>query len=136
MPSWSLPDLTGKTWTLKQFEGKSLLINVWATWCGPCLAELPHIQKLWDQLKDSPNSSLLTLNMDENPGLVAPFLAGHKYTFPVLLAYQWLTGEMGVNAIPQNWLVDSAGQWRFVDRGFGLEDDWPGQMVKRLQSLR
>jgi cytochrome c-type biogenesis protein len=67
MPSFELADLSGKIWKLKTVQGRSVLINVWATWCGPCNAELPHLQKLYEALKDRPDLQILTFNVDEAP---------------------------------------------------------------------
>ena len=52
IPVFELSDLSGKTWRLKELGGKALLINVWATWCGPCQAELPHLEKFYEKMKD------------------------------------------------------------------------------------
>src|ERR1035441_3737978 len=52
MPSFELADLSGRTWRLKDLAGRPVLINVWATWCGTCQRELPHMEKLYRKLKD------------------------------------------------------------------------------------
>jgi thiol-disulfide isomerase/thioredoxin len=70
LPSFALADLSGQTWKLKQFEGRSLLINLWATWCGPCRAELPLLQKLYEATKQRSDVQVLSFNVDEDPTLV------------------------------------------------------------------
>ena len=88
--------MNGKTWSLKKLEGKTLLINLWATWCGPCRAELPHFQKLYERTKDRSDLALFTFNIDEELGLVEPFLKEHNYTFPVAPAYSFELLPRGV----------------------------------------
>jgi hypothetical protein len=68
MPAFELADLSGKTWRLKNLEGRAVLINVWATWCGPCKAELPKLQSLYDKVKDRADLQILTLTIDEDLG--------------------------------------------------------------------
>src|ERR1017187_5235504 len=72
MPAFELADLSGRTWRLKNLEGRAVLINVWATWCGPCQRELPHMEKLYRKLKDRSDLQILTLTIDEDLGAVAP----------------------------------------------------------------
>ena len=67
-PPFELVDLSGKVWRLKDLAGKSLLINVWATWCGPCREELPHLQEVYEKVKDRADIQILTFNTDENVG--------------------------------------------------------------------
>jgi thiol-disulfide isomerase/thioredoxin len=137
LPAFELTDLSGQTWTLKQLEGKALLINLWATWCGPCRAELPYVQKLYEQTKDRADVQVLTFNIDEEVGLVEPYMREHGFTFPVLLAYQLVHGFLGPIGIPQNWLVDPKGNWKATQVGFDAADpDWVNTMLRKLESLR
>ena len=137
IPSFELADLSGKTWKLKTLEGKTLLINLWATWCGPCNTELPHFQKLYETVKDRPDFQILTFNLDEDLGLVEPFMKEKGYTFPVLPAFslvvKLLDGDYG---IPQNWVVDPAGTWRWTQLGFDGAPDWIESMIQRLESMK
>lgn len=136
IPSFELADLSGKTWKLKTLEGKTLLINLWATWCGPCNAELPHFQKLYDQMKDRSDIQILTFNVDEDLGLVEPFLKEKGYSFPVLPAYSLVVNLLDGYAIPQNWVVDPKGTWRWTQLGFGGASDWADDMIQRLESVK
>ncbi len=136
IPAFELADLSGKTWKLKTLEGKTLLINLWATWCGPCNAELPHFQKLYEKVKDRPDFQILTFNIDEDLGLVEPFMKEKGYTFPVLPAYGLVVNLLDGFAIPQNWVVDPAGVWRWTQHGFGAEANWIDDMIQRLESMK
>ena len=122
LPAFELADLSGTTWKLKHLEGKSLLINFSATWCGPCKAELPKLQKLYDSMKTRSDIQVLTFNMDDDLGLVAPFMKEKGYSFPVLMANEFVQGLLGMIGIPQNWIVDPAGKWQWSQIGYDSSD--------------
>lgn len=137
LPAFELSDLTGKTWRLKELAGKTLLINLWATWCGPCQQELPHLQKLYDKVKGRSDFQILTFNVDEELGLVAPYLKEKGYTFPVLSAHNFFVNGNGLGeAIPQNWVVDQKGAWQWDQLGYGGDANWEDDMIKRLESTK
>jgi thiol-disulfide isomerase/thioredoxin len=137
MPAFELADLTGKTWRVKTLEGKSVLINVWATWCGPCQAELPHLEKLYEKVKDRTDIQIMTLNIDQDLGLVAPFVKDKGFTFPVLPAYSFVMSLLDSVGIPQNWILDPKGVWRLTQLGYDASDaQWADTMIGKLQSVR
>jgi thiol-disulfide isomerase/thioredoxin len=134
IPVFELSDLSGKTWRLKELSGKTLLINLWATWCGPCNEELPYLQKFYEKVKDRPDIQVLTFNLDEDLGLVAPYLKEKSYTFPVLPAYSIVVSLLDGFAIPQNWIIDPKGTWRWTQIGYGggTDADFSKDMLERL----
>jgi len=136
LPAFELTDLSGKTWKLATLEGKSVLVNLWATWCGPCNAELPSLEELYKKVKDRADVQILTFNLDEDLGLVAPYMKDKGYTFPVLPAYSLVMGMLDGFGIPQNWIVDPQGKWRWTQIGFGAEPDWGGEMIQRLEQVK
>ncbi len=136
LPTFELADLSGKTWKLATLEGKSVLINIWATWCGPCNTELPHLQKLYETVKDRPGLQILTFNIDEDLGLVEPFMKEKGYTFPVMPAFSFVTTLLDGFAIPQNWIVDPKGAWRWTQIGYGGEPDWMDVMIQRMEMVK
>jgi thiol-disulfide isomerase/thioredoxin len=131
IPNFELADMNGKTWKLKELGGKTLLINLWATWCGPCQAELPHLEKFYQKTKDRKDIQILTFDLDEDLGVVAPYLKEKGYTFPVLPAYSTVVGLLDGFAIPQTWLVDPHGIWQSKQIGFGggSEADFEKEML-------
>jgi thiol-disulfide isomerase/thioredoxin len=135
LASFELTDLSGKTWRLKDLKGKSLLINLWATWCGPCQVELPYIQKLYQATKDRNDIVVLSFNVDEDPGLVPPFVTEHKYQFPVLLAWNFASDFLQ-RGIPQTLIVDPGGTWRWTQMGFNESEDWEKTIFAKLESTR
>ena len=139
LPAFELSDLSGKTWRLKDLGGKAVLINLWATWCVPCQAELPNLQKLYEQIKGRSDMQILSFDLDEDLGLVAPFLRDKGYTFPVLPAYSLVNNlqvGIGNDGIPQNWLVDPKGNWIWTQMGYGAEDNWGQVMLQKLESAK
>jgi thiol-disulfide isomerase/thioredoxin len=78
-------DFSGKTWTVSDLGGKRTLVNVWANWCVPCIAELPRVQELYDKIRTRADVQLITLNVDENPGLAELVVKKQHYTFPVVM---------------------------------------------------
>lgn len=136
MPAFELADLSGKTWRLKDLAGRAVLINVWATWCVPCQAELPKLEKLYEKVKGRPDLQILTLTIDQDPGVVAPFMTEKGYTFPALPAYSFVTGLIEQVAIPQNWIVDAKGEWRWTGAPDAPDAQWQDAMLKQLESAR
>jgi thiol-disulfide isomerase/thioredoxin len=137
LPDFDLAELSGKNWRLKQLEGKAVLINIWATWCGPCNAELLHLQKLYEQTKDRPDVQVISFNVDEDLGLVDPFMKEKGFTFPALAAFSLFRGTLDGYGIPQNWLVDPKGNWIATQIGFDSADtDWVNSMRKRLDAAK
>lgn len=122
MVEFDLMDLDGRKWSLADLKGKVAFINLWATWCSPCRQELPYVQKLREQLKDRKDVVIITLNIDEEVGLVQPFMKENKYSFPVLLGQAYAETQ-GINSIPRNWVVAVDGKVMFEGIGFGNDGE-------------
>lgn len=116
---------------LAEFAGKTVFINVWATWCGPCQGELPWVQRLYDSVKDRRDLVVLTFNVDENPGVISQYMREHSFSFPVVLAHDYIDTEMKVEAIPRNWIVDPRGVLRF-ERQAGFDETFVKDTVAAM----
>ena len=81
-PPLSLPDPAGRRIALADFKGQVVLLDFWATWCEPCLYELPDLKKLQETFKPR-GFTILGVSMDEEPRDVAPFLRENKIPYPV-----------------------------------------------------
>jgi thiol-disulfide isomerase/thioredoxin len=132
MPEWQLQDLAGKMWKLTSLEGKTVLINVWATWCGPCRIEHPYLEKLYQKVKDRPDIQIVSFNVDDEVGKVQPYMQEQKFTFPVLLAKNYVDELLPALSIPRNWIVDSKGKWRLEQIGFGHDENWEKLMLEKI----
>lgn len=136
MAEFDLTDLEGRKWSLADLKGKVAFINLWATWCGPCRLELPYVQKLREQLKDKKDVVILTLNIDEEVGMVEPFMKENKYTFPVLLGQSY-ADKQGINSIPRNWVVSVDGKVVFEGIGFGSDGkEWMKKAAEVIEKVK
>jgi thiol-disulfide isomerase/thioredoxin len=123
IPAFSLTSLDGKTVTSEGLKGKILVINFWATWCGPCRRELPDYDKFYQKYKDDPNVVVLTVATDDADTpqeSIQDFVSKHKYTFPVLLAPEWAKQNL-IRPIPMTWFVDRNGNKVFQKIGYTKE---------------
>lgn len=85
-PNFTLRDINGQQVSLEDYKGQVVLVNFWATWCGPCQAEMPHLQKMYVDLKDQ-GFVVLSISADNarDASKVKPLVKRNRYTFPVLL---------------------------------------------------
>jgi thiol-disulfide isomerase/thioredoxin len=120
-PNFSLEDLHGKKVDLKQFKGKVVFLNFWATWCGPCKEEMPSMEALCEKFKGNP-FIFLTISVDyEEKKKVKEFIDKHRYTFPVLIDPKCFTLDLyGVKGIPTTILIDKKGN--MIGRSVGPKD--------------
>jgi peroxiredoxin len=106
---FTLEDLHGTKWTLKELSGKVVVVNFWATWCPPCRKEIPDLETLYNRFK---NQGLVILAIsDEDPGKVKPFIAQEKVSYPILLDPGRKVNELfEVEGIPKSFVYDRAGK--------------------------
>src|SRR5207249_755968 len=111
LPDFSVKDLAGRAWSLPDLKGKATFLNFWATWCGPCRAEHPQIQKLHEIAKGRQDVQVLTIDVDANPTLVMTYMKEKGYTFPVIHAPALADRLFPYVGLPTNLLVNGKG-WR------------------------
>lgn len=106
---FKLKDLNGKEVSLSDFKGKKVFLNFWASWCRPCNSEMPDIEKLYIETKDS-DLVILAVNLGENKDTVQNYTKANKYTFNVLLDIDQNVGrQYNVTAIPTSYFIDKDG---------------------------
>jgi hypothetical protein len=91
---------------------------------------------LIEAYKDRPEVQFLTLNMDENPGLIEPFLNEKKLVLTVLPAYSFVEDTLKVNGIPQNWIVDSSGVVKLKGVGYDATQKWETGMMEAIGKVK
>jgi peroxiredoxin len=107
--NFTLTDLQGKTWTLNQLRGKVVVVNFWATWCPPCLKEMPDLEALYKRFE---NQGLVILAIsDEELSKVQPFIAQRNVTYPVLLdPGRKVNDEFQIDGIPKTFVYNREGK--------------------------
>jgi thiol-disulfide isomerase/thioredoxin len=107
-PDFELDTTSGKTIQLSSLAGKPVLVNFWATWCGPCQVEMPLIQEYYE--KFSPNLEVLAINDDESIGEIQPYVNKLGLSFPVLLDPGGIITDLyQVRGFPTTYFIDRDG---------------------------
>ena len=130
VPTFTLKDLSGKPVGLEDYRGKVVMINFWATWCAPCVEELPTMEALRTAWSDRP-FEIIAVNLAEDRDAVSRFLDRHgiRLSFPVVLDSDGTVAETyKVRGLPATLLVDRNGS--FVFGGVG-ERDWNSDAVRQ-----
>ena len=109
-PSFELPSLSGGKVNLKDYRGKVVFINFWATWCATCKVEMPSMQKVYDEFKDR-GLEMLTISVDKDQTLIQPFMDEYKLTFPVLLDPESDVAKKNykTTGVPETFIVNKHG---------------------------
>jgi len=108
-PGFQLADINGKTVSLDDFRGKPVLLNFWASWCGPCRSEMPYIQELYEEQSET-GVAILAIDVGEDLAEVEEFIRDYSLTFPVLLDMTGTVAEKyNIRAIPTTYFIDSDG---------------------------
>ena len=131
-PDFQLTDLQGQTQQLSQYRGKVVLLNFWATWCKPCIKEMPAMQKAYNDLHDQ-GFTVLAINELEDKERVRDHIARHQHTFQVLMDEDNEVANMyGVVGLPVSVFIDQDGHIQEFVKGGLLTEDLIQKTVNRL----
>ena len=133
-PDFILHDLHGKKVSLNQFKGKPILINFWATWCGPCKEELPSMQRLHDDSKSNGDIQILAISIDRsNIEKIHQYAQSLNLTFPILLDPDRIARKpYFVRGLPTSYLVDADGKLQGFISG---ARNWDGPAARQVFQL-
>ena len=111
-------DAVGTTFSLSDFRGRLVILNFWAVHCGFCIAEMPHIQQLYDEWPTT-ELVLLTIDKGEESAVVATFMQDEGLSFPALVdTAEKVPREYDVTGIPRTFFIDSEGIIQVIKRGY------------------
>ncbi|SKC83108.1 TlpA family protein disulfide reductase [Ohtaekwangia koreensis] len=109
--NFSITDLENKKVDFNQFKGKTVFLNLWATWCGPCRVEMPSIQKLYNEVNhDDIVFVMLSLDRAEDKEKVVKFVNDKQHTFPVYVPAGYLPEQLNVSSIPTTFIISPEGK--------------------------
>jgi peroxiredoxin len=134
-PDFTLRQIDGPNLRLGEQRGRVVMVNFWATWCGPCRVELPHLARLHDKYRGS-GFLLLGVNIDEDSNAAKALASKMGLTFPVLLdSKKEVVGSYDLNAMPATVLIDRDGRVRHLHRGYkdGVEQVYEQQVRALLK---
>jgi len=126
-PNFTLQDLDGRSVSLSDHKGKVVLVNIWATWCPPCVAETPSLDKLYKMMEDE-DFELLAISVDENgKKAVEPFMKKKNLSFPVLLDPDGRVARLyRTTGVPESFIVRKDGT---IDNKIEGAIDWTAPKV-------
>ena len=136
-PEFALKDANGQTVKLSDYKGKVVLLDFWATWCGPCKIEIPWFIEFEQTYKDK-GFSVVGVSMDEEGwSVVKPYIEQRKVNYRILLGTEQV-GQLygGVDSLPTTYLVDRSGRIASVHVGLSEKDGFQNEITRLLEAPR
>ncbi len=141
-PEFTLKDLNGKDVSLSDFKGKTIIVDFWATWCGPCLQSFPVMKRAVEKYSSNPNVQFLFINtwerVENKKENAQEFITKNNYPFLVLLDDQnTVAKDFNVQGIPTKFIIDKKGNIRFESIGFdGLADEALAEISQMIEMIK
>jgi thiol-disulfide isomerase/thioredoxin len=129
-PAFRLDSMAGKPVSLDQYKGQVVMINFWASWCGPCRTEMPILEKLHTKYKPM-GFTMIGVNVEPDSSLAAKWLQATPVTFPILFDTRSEVSKLySVAGMPSTVIVDRKGNLRWLHRGYkdGDENEYLNQI--------
>jgi peroxiredoxin len=122
-PSFTLAALTGQQAALSQYKGQVVMVNFWATWCGPCQQEMPLLDQMYKKYKPA-GFTLIGVNVDKEGPAVKDLMARRPVSFPVVLdPANQVSKAYHVSEMPSSVFIDRKGEIRYIHRGYRPGDE-------------
>lgn len=135
-PEFTLKDTDGRTVKLSDYKGKVVLLNFWATWCGPCKIEIPWFMDFEQQYKDQGFSVLGVAMDDDGWQVVRPFLAEHKVNYRVMVGDE-VTAQLyqGLDSLPTTFVLDREGRIAQTHVGLISKSEYQNEITQLLKTV-
>ena len=132
--NFTLRNQAGERIPFEKFKGKVIFLNMWATWCGPCRAEMPTIQSLYEKVDTSAvKFVILSIDRDSDEAKVGKFIKQYNYTLPVYRPSGYLTTQLNIPYLPTTFIINKEG--KIVSKEVGGTDFDTARFRKFLLSL-
>jgi len=134
-PAFSLTTLSGQVSGLSAYKGQVVMLDFWATWCGPCQQEMPLLDQMYKKFKPA-GFTLIGVNVDKEAPAVKELLARRPVSFPVLLdPANQVSKAYHVDEMPSSVIIDRKGQIRYIHRGYrpGDENDYQDRIRQLIR---
>ena len=132
-PSFTLPSRSGDNVSLAQLKGKVVMLNFWASWCGPCRQEMPLLDQMHKRYS-ALGFTLVGVNVDANSKDAEEWLSKTPVSFPVLFDRESKVSKMyDVSAMPSTVFIDRQGNVRYLHRGYKAGDE--GEYLNQIRAL-
>lgn len=126
--NWEFETVEGKKNNLANYKGKVIFLNLWATWCPPCVAEMPSIQELYDKYKNNDQVAFIIVS-SEKPEKVKAFMKKRGFTFPVKITHYQMPKPFYTKSIPTTFLVSKSGKIVVKETG---ATNWAGEKMQKI----
>ncbi len=131
--SMTLEDMEGRKVNLHQWQEKTLFINFWATWCAPCIAEMPGISQLYAEMKEDPNINFLIISVDNDWQKAQQFTHDKGYQFPIYRVVDGIPPVLFSKSIPATFVIAPGG--KVVLKQLGMANYNQSEFQEFLKSL-
>lgn len=121
-PGFYFADENGQTQSLEEFRGKVVFLNVWATWCPPCIAEMPSIQALYDEVGDHESISFLLVSVDKDFETARRFMERRNLAMPIVHFRGKAPGTYESGVVPTTYIISKDGKLLMEKQGFAKYD--------------
>ena len=133
-PDFTLTDLDGEPHSLSDYRGQVVIINFWATWCPPCRAEMPSMQRAWETIQPE-GMAMLGINVGEDEDTIFAFTANYPVAFPLLMDEDSAAvAHWPVRGLPTTFIINPAGQVAYRAIGGREWDD--ADILAQLRALQ
>jgi len=132
-PPFTLPNLNGDQISLTDYRGKVVVLDLWATWCGPCRAEIPFLVELYEEMKDE-GLVVVGVGLDRGgAGVLQPFVASNNVTYPILVGNPAIQAEYKVSGIPTTFILGRDG--RIVTKHVGYHPSMADGLRAEIEGI-
>ncbi len=134
-PDFTLPSNKGQNMRLNEMKGQVVMINFWASWCGPCRLEMPILEELYSRYSQA-GFTILGVNVEPDSNKADKIVDERSISFPVLYDKESIVSELyEVEAMPSTVLIDRNGNMRYLHRGYkpGYEEDYKAQIRELIR---